>query len=188
MHILKFLATALFLVASVSLAQPVVDGVIGEGEYVNTRTEEASGAVMSWTIEGDTLYFAATIASRGWAGFGFASAITDRKQGFDQYIATMDGDTPVLLDMYQAATRNAPELDEDEGGTNSILAFAGVHADDVWVIEFSRLLDTGEETDVAIVPGTPMIISGATAPAMDIARRHDRSSQGGAFVLDDFVF
>ena len=179
---------ALLALATLAWAQPTVDGTIGADEYANTAAHEDSGTTMAWTIEGDTLYFAMTMPSRGWAGVGFASEITDKKQGFDMYIVTMQDDAPVVLDMYQAATRNAPELDEDEGGSNSILESAAVHADDVWTVEFSRPLDTGEATDVAIVPGNEMIVTGASTVNMDLARRHERSNRGGAFVIEGFVF
>ena len=83
---------------------------------------------MAWTSGGDVLYFAMTMAARGWAGLGIAAELGDRKQGFDQYVFIVQDGVPTMLDMYQAASRNAPKLDEDEGGVNSIvLASTGVN-------------------------------------------------------------
>jgi len=95
---------------------------------------------------------------------------------------------PTMLDMYQAASRNPPKLDEDEGGVNSISEFAGRHDGETWVVEFARPLDTGDSTDVVIVPGAEMILAGASSDVMDLARRHERSNRGGAFVLEGFIF
>ncbi len=180
-------ALALALVGTVALAQPAIDGAIADGEYANTL-EHDSGAVLYWTIDGDTLYMGYTMEARGWSGVGWLSEQSNRKAGADELMfAIVDGEA-VAYDAYQSGARGAPELDEDEGGSNSLSAFAAVHEDDVWTVEFSRHLATGEETDVDIVPGEPMIFMLAHGNTMDIERAHERSNRGGAFYIEDFVF
>ncbi|MFO8151195.1 MAG: DOMON domain-containing protein [Trueperaceae bacterium] len=180
-------ALALALVGTVALAQPAIDGAIADGEYANIL-EHDSGAVLYWTIDGDTLYMGYTMEARGWSGVGWLSEQSNRKAGADELMfAIVDGEA-VAYDAYQSGARGAPELDEDEGGSNSLSAFAAVHEDDVWTVEFSRHLATGEETDVDIVPGEPMIFMLAHGNTMDIERAHERSNRGGAFYIEDFVF
>lgn len=184
----KYLASiALALLVAFGMAQPAVDGTIDD-EYDKNATHEESGAEMHWSVVDDTLYFAATIPSSGWAGIGWAAEQTRNKMGFDQLIFTMQDDAPVVLDMYQDGARGAPALDTAEGGTNSIGEFAANHDGETWTVEFARPLDTGEDTDVAIVPGEEMIFDLAVSDVMDVDRRHDRSSRGGAFYIDPFVF
>lgn len=185
----KTIATtlALALVGAFALAQPVVDGAIGDGEYANTLTHD-SGAVLHWTVDGDTLYMAYTMEASGWSGVGWLAEQTNRKAGGDILMfAIVDGEA-VAYDAFQTGARGAPELDEDEGGSNSLTAFAAMHEGGVWTVEFARPLATGQTTDVDVVPGAPVILMLAHGNTMDIGRAHDRSTQGGAHYIEGFVF
>ena len=185
----KLLATALALalVGTVALAQPAIDGAIADGEYANTL-EHDSGAVLYWTVDGDTLYMGYTMEASGWSGVGWLTEQTNRKAGGDVLMfAIVDGEA-IAYDAYQAAARGEPVLDEDEGGSNSLIEFAAVHEGGVWTVEFSRPLATGQETDVDIVAGEPMLFMLAHGNTMDIGRAHDRSNRGGAFYIEDFAF
>ncbi len=181
-------ATVFALLISFAVAQPTIDGAIADGEYANTVTHDDSGMVVYWTIDDDMIYMGFTLEARGWVGIGWGDEMTNRKAGFDVIIVTeMDGEF-VALDMFQESARGEPVLDSEEGGSNSIVDFAASHEGDLWTVEFSRPLDTGEDTDVAITPGPPMIFMGAYANVMDPSRAHGRSTQGGAWYIEDFTF
>ncbi len=177
--------SALALVGAFALAQPTLDGTIADGEYANTLAHEESGAVLHWTVDGLTLHMAYTIPADGWAGIGWLGVQTNRKAGADQQIVTMDGDSPVVYDMYQAAARGEPVFDVDEGGENSYTDAVATHADGVWTVEFTRPLATGEETDVDIVPGVPMTLLIAHSNILDISRQHPRDAR---WYIEDFTF
>ena len=179
---------ALALVGAVALAQPVVDGVINDGEYANRYVDEPTGAVLYWTVEGDNLHMAFTFPARGWAGIGWLKEQTNRKAGGDILIVTIQDGAPVLLDMFQESARGEPVLDSDEGGSNSYTEFAASHENDVWTVEFVRPLATGQDTDVDIVPGEPYMFMVAYASVMDPGRAHARSTAGGAHYIEDFKF
>ena len=180
-------ALALALVGTVALAQPAIDGAIADGEYANTL-EHDSGAVVYWTVDGDTLYMGYTMEARGWSGVGWLTEQTNRKAGADVLMfAVVDG-AVVAYDDYQDSARGEPARDEAEGGSNSLTAFAAVHENDVWAVEFSRPLATGEATDVDIVPGEAVVFMLAHGNTMDVERAHERSNRGGAFYIEDFVF
>ncbi len=185
----KLLATtfALALVGAFAFAQPVIDGAIGDGEYANTL-EHDSGAVLYWTVDGDTLHMGYTMAASGWSGVGWLTEQTNRKAGGDILMFAMVDGEAVAYDAYQAGARGEPDLDENEGGSNSLSAFAAMHEGDVWTVEFTRPLATGQETDVDIVPGEEVLFMLAHGNTMDIGRAHDRSTQGGAFYIEGFVF
>lgn len=178
---------ALALLVSIGLAQSV-DGTIGADEYASSASHEESGAEMHWTVMDDTLYFAMTMDSTGWLGVGWNTEMTRNKMGFDQLIFTVQDGEAVALDMYQGDARGAPVMDEEEGGSDSLTEFAGSHDGESWTVEFARPLDTGEDADVAIMPGEEMILDFAHGTTMDLDRRHDRSSRGGAYYIDPFVF
>ncbi len=181
-------ATAFALLVSLAAAQPAIDGAIADGEYANTLTHDGSGMVLYWTVDGDMLYMGFTLEARGWVGVGWGAEMTNRKAGFDVLIVTEQGGEFVALDMFQESARGEPVLDSEEGGSNTIADFAATRDGDLWTVEFSRPLDTGEDTDVAITPGTPMIFMGAYANVMDVSRAHGRSTQGGAWYIEDFTF
>ncbi len=186
---LKLIIATLFaLLIGFAAAQPAIDGSIADGEYANTVIHDDSGMVVHWTIDGDMLYMGFTLEARGWVGIGWGAEQTNRKAGFDVLIATEQDGEFVLLDMFQESARGEPVLDSEEGGSNTVVDFAVTHEGDLWTVEFSRPLDTGEDTDVAITPGTPMIFMGAYANVMDPSRAHGRSTQGGAWYIMDFVF
>ena len=180
-------ALALALVGTVALAQPAVDGAIADGEYANTVTHD-SGAVLYWTVDGDTLYMGFTMGSSGWAGVGWLAEQTNRKAGGDMLMFAIEDGAAVAYDDYQDAARGEPVHDEDEGGSNSLTAFAAVHEGDAWTVEFSRPLATGEATDVDVVPGESYLFMLAHGNTMDITRAHERSNRGGAFYIEGFVF
>ncbi len=183
-----FAASALALVIGLAAAQPSIDGVIAEDEYANSLVHEDSGSVYYWTVEDDMLYFGFTKEARGWVGIGWADEQTNRKAGFEALIFTMDGDDFVALDMFQESARGEPVLDTEEGGTFTLTEWAATRDGELWTVEFSRPLDTGEETDVPVTPGEPMLFMGAFANVMDVSRAHDRSTRGGAWYIEDFVF
>lgn len=179
---------ALALAGAVAVAQPVVDGVINDGEYANTLIDVETGAVLHWTVEGENVHMAFTFPARGWAGIGWLKEQTNRKAGGDILIVTIQDGAPVILDMFQESARGEPVLDTDEGGTNSYTEFAGSHENDVWTVEFVRPLATGQDTDVDIVPGESYIFMFAYATVMDTGRAHARSTAGGAHYIEDFKF
>jgi len=184
--LLALLAAGLLI--SFGAAQPTIDGAVAEGEYANSVTEEESGAMISWTVDGDMVYMAIQAESEGWYGVGFAPEIDNRKAGFDQYIFTLVDGAPMAYDMYQDRARGTPVMDEEEGGTNNIAEFAASHDGAAWVIELVRPLDTGEATDAVITPGSEMVLAIAHGETMDIERDHPRSSRGGAYYIEGVVF
>jgi hypothetical protein len=181
-------ALALALVGTVALAQPAIDGAIADGEYANTFVDADTGAVLHWTIDGDDIHLAFTFPARGWAGIGWLAEQSNRKAGADILIVTMQDGAPVLLDMFQASARGESEMDEEHGGSNSYTAFAATFENDVWTVEATRPLVTGQPSDVDIVPGEPMILMFAYATVMDVSRAHARSTSGGAHYVDPFTF
>lgn len=179
---------AFALLVSFGMAQPTVDGTVAEGEYASSITEEESGTVVSWTLEGDTVYFAIQGSAEGWIGFGFIDEQDNRKAGFDQYIFAIEDGSLVAYDMFQDRARGEPVMDEDEGGSASITEVAGSHDGTAWVVEFSRPADTGESTDTAVASGMTAVGAIAFGETMDHERDHERSSRGGAYYIEGMTF
>lgn len=179
----RLLATtlALALVGTAALAQPVIDGAIADAEYANTVAHAESGANLYWTIDGATLHMGATIPAAGWAGIGWLTEVTNRKAGGEILIATMAMDGPTVFDMFQSGARGEPDMDTQNDFANAV----AVHEGDVWTVEFSRPLATGDAMDVDVVPGTPMVFMIAKSDVMDPARAHPRDAR---WYIEGFQF
>jgi hypothetical protein len=179
---------SLTLLGTLALAQPVVDGTINDGEYAKTLVHDATGARLFWTIEGDNLHMGFIMDSKGWAGIGWLSTKENRKAGGDILIVTEKDGALVHFDMYQDNPRGEPKLDTDMGGTDSYTEFSVTRNGETWTVEFVRPLVTGEDADVDIVEGEEMVFMVAFATVMDVGRAHARSTAGGAYYIEKFVF
>jgi hypothetical protein len=177
-----FAATLAFaLVGAFAFAQPVIDGAIADGEYANTLAHDESGSMLYWTIADDALHMGFTIPASGWAGIGWLTEQTNRKAGGEILIATVGDDGVAVLDMFQDAARGEPDMDEQNDFANAV----GVFEADVWTVEFSRPLATGDAMDVDVVPGTPMLFMIAHGNTMDPGRQHPRDAR---WYIEGFVF
>jgi hypothetical protein len=181
----KVFGLILALVFAFAFAQPTIDGAINADEYENSFTHDDSSTTLHWTIVDDVIYMGIEADSRGWLGFGWMHTQENRKLGADQLIFIYENDEGTVLDMFQDTARREPSPDEDLGGSNSIEDYAITRDGTSWVIEFSRPLDTEQETDVDIVPGEPMILLIAHATTMNIGREHARNSR---WYVEDFEF
>lgn len=179
----KLLTTtfAFALVGAFAFAQPVIDGAIAEGEYANTVAHDESGSMLYWTIADDALHMGFTIPASGWAGIGWLPEMTNRKAGGEILIATVGDDGVAVLDMFQESARGEPEMDTQNDFENAV----AVHEGDVWTVEFSRPLATGDAMDVDVVPGTSMVFMIAHGNTMDPGRQHPRDAR---WYIEDFVF
>ena len=174
-------ATILALVGAFASAQVVIDGAITAYEYANTAAHDESGAMLSWTVVDDMLHMGFTMPSSGWVGIGWLAEQTNRKAGGEILIATMGDGGAAVLDMYQESARGEPEMDEQNDFANAVAVFEG----DVWTVEFSRPLATGDAMDIDVVPGTPMLFMIAHGNVMDPSRAHPRDAR---WYIEGFVF
>ncbi len=177
-----FLATAaLALAGAFALAQPVIDGAIADAEYANTVAHDESGSVIHWTIADDTLHMGFTVPASGWAGVGWLAEQTNRKAGGEILIATVGDGGAAVLDMFQESARGEPAMDTQNDFANAV----AVHEGDVWTVEFSRPLATGDAMDVDVVAGAPMLFMIAHGTTMDPGRQHPRDAR---WYIEGFQF
>ncbi len=173
------------LLMAFALAQPTVDGVIADGEYSSSYTHEDSGSVISWSIVGDTIYIGLSTENDGWVGLGLLKEKVEKKKGADQYLFVMNGGSLNAFDMTQVEPKDSPAMDEEQGGSQSILESAATLDGEAWTVEFSRKLDTGETTDLAITAGEPFTLLLAKGKEMDSEEEHRKNRR---WELEDFAF
>lgn len=87
----------------------------------------------------------------GWVAIWFEPSVAMKDA--DMIFGWVQDGQIVVMDTYSTGTYGPHPSDEEPGGTNDILAFAGKEENGYTVIEFKRNLDTGDQYDKAFKPG-----------------------------------
>jgi hypothetical protein len=158
----------------------VADGQIGDGEYAHNQ---AFGQVtLHWSNDAEFLYMAMEARTTGWIAVGLAPV--RRMQGANFLFGYVkDGETS-LWDAYgQEETGATHPPDEQIGGTNDIVAYAGSEIDGVTLIEFQIPLDSGDAYDQPLAPGSQVPVIAAIGRTDDFDSYHTFRG-GGTITLD----
>jgi hypothetical protein len=146
------------------------DGVISDGEY--SGSAEAAGVTLAWRHDGEMLYAAISAPTEGWISVGFDPE--NRMQGANFIFGYVSDGAATLADMFGVAPAGAGShpADEELGGTNDVQDWGGSEADGVTVIEFSIPLDSGDEYDRPLSPGSTYTVLLAFGPGDDLGSYH----------------
>jgi DOMON domain/Eukaryotic cytochrome b561 len=129
-----------------------VDGEVGEKEYQNLVTADGGNYSLSWSVEGEIVYFGIFVKTTGWVGLGIDSE--NAMQNADMAVGWIGADGSLtLFDAFATGPYGPHPPDETLGGKNDIIEAAGRESRGATVIEFSRPLAAGDEYDKAIAAG-----------------------------------
>jgi len=145
------------------------DGVIGDGEY--TDTANLGKVRLWWRHDGKYLYFAMEGDTQGWVSIGIepSRAMKDA----DYFFGFVLNGEAKLWDAFGVGVAGPNHPADDEiGGANHIIEFAGIETGGVTRFELKRLLDTGDPYDKALTPGNTYHIIVATGDADDYNSYH----------------
>jgi hypothetical protein len=143
------LSTVMFSAAQ--LQGQLIDGVIDEGEYETTLKGSEGRFTLAWTIAGDKIYFAMAAQTNGWVAVGLDPIVV--ADNADLLFGWVDGQgRPSMVDAYSLGAYGPFPPDTKLGGTDDILQYAGTEQEGVTTLEFSRLLNTGDQYDSTISP------------------------------------
>ena len=170
-RLIACLAMAFVAVAALSAVE--VDGRIDSGEYPSTQVLAKDLFSISWKVEGDRIFFAIEATSPGWVAIGLDPAQAMARSDMIFGAVGADGKT-TAVDAWSTGPFGPHPADTDQGGKSDLLSFAGKRAGDKVVFEFSRLLDTKDGLDKAILLDRPMKIIWATAPDFGFKTKHAR--------------
>jgi hypothetical protein len=159
------------LAAGASLWSVDLDGKIGAGEYTSSQVLSQGDFTLYWQIEGNKIYIAIEALSPGWVAIGLDPGAIMSNADMIFGLVAADGKT-TALDCWSTGPFGPHPADSAQGGADSILASAGSRNGDKVVFEFSRLLDTKDKFDKAIVPGRPMKLIWATGPSLVSTAKH----------------
>ncbi len=151
------------------------DGVIAEGEYA--QEADYDGIRIWWANDDAYLYLALEGDTTGWVSIGINPEVG--MKGADYifgYVA--DGEAQVWDAWGQDRTGATHPPDTEIGGSDDIVAFAGVEEDGVTRLEVQIPLDSGDEYDHALVPGESYPIIVAIGRADDFNAYHSKYASG----------
>ncbi len=128
----------------------IADGVISEGEY--TDAADFGRIRLWWRHDGEFLYFAMEGDTQGWVSVGIEP--TRAMKDADYFFGFVVNGEAKLWDAFGVGTTGPTHPpDEEIGGANHILEFAGVETGNMTRFELKRQLDTGDAYDKALAPG-----------------------------------
>jgi len=146
-----------------------LDGRITPGEYRFDWTDETTKLRFAWSIVGDRLVGAIQSPDTGWVAVGFGGA-GPLMFGADIAMGSVGARGALVQDHYADSPTNQ-QPDTALGGTNDILASAGLETPEGTTIEFERPLAAHDSTDVAIEAGQTHVIM-ASAESDDLEQYH----------------
>lgn len=155
------------------------DGVVSEGEY--SYEADLKGFKIWWSNDAEFLYMALEGKTKGWVSVGIDPE--NRMQGANYIFGYVVDGTAQIWDAYGTAPTGATHPpDEELGGANHIVAFAGVEENSVTRFEFQIPLDSGDDYDKPLVSGQsyPMIV--ATGGADDYNGYHSMYAKGDLII------
>ncbi len=159
----------------------IADGVVTPGEY--SREAEIRGIRLWWRNDAEYLYMAMEGATSGWIAIGI-----EPSQGMkdaDYILGYVKDGEALIWDAFGTAPTGANHPpDEELGGTNDIIAFAGVEENGITRFEFQIPLNSGDVYDKVLVPGGTYNIIVAMGRSDDFNAYHPTVGRG-QITLDD---
>ncbi|MGC9522232.1 MAG: DOMON domain-containing protein [Anaerolineae bacterium] len=144
--------------ADTATANWSADGIITDGEYASNA--DFGDMRIWWRNDEDTLYLGMEGDTSGWVAIGLNPQ--QGMQGADYLFGYVENGEALLWDAWGTAPRgpNHPP-DEDLGGTDDIVDFAGVEEAGVTRFELQIPLDSGDDYDHTLEPGEnyPFIVA-----------------------------
>lgn len=113
-------------------------------------------------------------------GFEPSQAMKDA----DMIIGWVKDGKATVVDAYSKGLYGPHPPDEDLGGSNDILEYAGREENGYTVIEFKRKLDTGDKYDKALTPRQKVKFIFAMSNRDDFTAMHNVAKGSGELQLD----
>lgn len=147
------------------------DGIISEGEYLNSLTVGDGIMEIFWSSESDILYMALRSRHEGWVAIGFRP--TSGMDNADIILGGSEDGETYIYDMYSTGPYGPHPADTDLGGTFDILAFEAIESNSRTTIEFSRLMNTGDKFDSELTEGETIPIIWAVSANDEPLLKHN---------------
>ncbi|MGC9399360.1 MAG: DOMON domain-containing protein [Anaerolineae bacterium] len=152
-----------------------IDGVVEAGEY---EDEAAFGEMrLWWRHDGEYLYLAMEGPTKGWISVGIEPTRAMKDANF-LFGYVEEGEAQFWDAFGTAPVGAAHPPDEELGGTDDVVAFAGVEEAGVTRFEVQIPLASGDKYDKALTPGATYAIIVAMGPTDEYNSKHFFVSSG----------
>ena len=156
---------------------PTLDGIVTSDEYEYSASFSDGEFVLHWRVENDTIIMAMEGKTTGWVAIGIEPS--DKMKDADMIFGWVtDSGIANILDCYSTGTLGPHPPDTELGGTSDILCYGGTEAIGKTIIEFKRLLSTGDTNDQNIPSEGEITIIWATGPNDDFESLHEDRGYG----------
>ncbi|MGI2335643.1 MAG: DOMON domain-containing protein [Dehalogenimonas sp.] len=133
------------------------DGIISSGEYGRFNTFDNGNYELHHHVADGYIYLGIKANTTGWVAVGFIPGISLTQVDFN--IGVITGNRTSVYDHFAAEHPGEHEDDRFLDGTADIIEYGGSESNGVTVIEFKRLLNTGDTvTDMEITPGNRIVM------------------------------
>ncbi len=171
--------SAMLLVTFPAAADNGVDGVIEEDEYPLSAELGDGHFLIFWEISNDTIKMGLQAETSGMIAIGIDP--TERMKDADMVIAYREGSEFSVHDAYSFGEVGPHPDDTNEGGSFDLNEYMVDEVGGVTTLEFTRLLDTGDELDNVLPDKGKVKFIWATSDSDDFNSRHTRR---GTAVID----
>ncbi len=138
------------------------DGVVSSGEYSTSKVFGIGAVTLTahWKSDGQFIYMALEAPVTGYIAIGIANPIAGvGKTNTDMILGYVTGGQTFVFDQWATTeTGSIHPNDTEQGGQNSIVQSGGAETVGKTIIEFKRLLNTGDAFDRPFVTGTNQIM------------------------------
>jgi len=132
----------------------IADGLITTGEYAG-RTSYGDYEI-HWNSDGQYIYIGMRAKASGWVAVGFQPGPLHRET--DMVLGLVRDGQVSVFDMFSIAELGPCTADSELGGRDDVLEYGGREEGGYTVVEFKRLLSTGDEYDGKLFSGVNEIV------------------------------
>ncbi len=125
----------------------------------------------SWKITGNEMAVKLKAKTKGWVGIGFNPET--KMKGADYVVGSVKKGKVTITDEYGTSTRTH-SADKKRGGKDNLSAVTGSESGGVTILEFKKVLNTGDKTDVAIDINGKTIVLLAFGPKDSFRVKHKK--------------
>ena len=129
----------------------------------------ANGMVLQWKVEEGRLHVILSGQTAGWVGVGFNPSDKMKDANF---IIGYVADGEVVLEDHYGTRKGRHTVDTELEGSEDLVVIGGEESNGITRIEFTIPLDSGDDSDRALVPGNRYPVLLAYGKADDLGKGH----------------
>ena len=149
------------------------DGTIDSKEYLGEM--KYGNYEIHWVSDEHYAYIGIKAKTSGWVALGIQPG--SRMKDADMIFGYVKDGTTTVSDQFSTGDYGPHSPDTELGGTNDILEFGGKEENGYTIIEFKRILNTGDEYDNQLSKGVNSIIW-SYGPNDDLTLKHSNRGYG----------